>query len=952
MLVLNSGDALKNREKLVLKLADSLKENKNDTIYIVKEPGLRIRVQEMLATFGLKALVPNPVYTRDLFFKTDKATIHPAIEELYLEKILVNLKLEALAKIKPQRLTRPILEFIKELQWANLRPQDLHNGLKGELDTPKNRDLVRIYQAYTKLISTKKLVLESELAFKKIANLDLKATTIILDGFYNLELIDKKLIEKIAMRDDLTLIVNYPYLENDVFLALASDYQYLKGLASYEEIESPRSISQVTLCRPQTCKQEVSLVLKTIKKLFWEGKIESTDDVLILTNQKNLYQPILARLCEKEELNWRRGFINLSQTALMGEIKLLVAFLTRPLEKEELIALLRGKYFDFSRFLPGGISKARLSNMLTKIKLNGKSNNWYNKLKRMSEEQKECELTLQALQSLQKNLTLGAVKEEIEAQQISKIFSDILKNLKLEDNLLLDAKTEFEQLIELRAWFEVQTLWQTLVEAAKDEKFNCEDFLLAWLKRALSLRINIAEDGLSLHNLNEAPFRRCKYLFLLGVTEDDLPAKVSETWLFNDKERDLFNTLTGSQLLLAKKKEQLQDYYYWESLRCALNGVYLFSPDEIQGQYKEQSYYIDDLKDFGFCEPVLNLDFEPFYTSKTEYLEFKIQYEPLSLPDELQNKIAAYKTKPADYYNFPELGFLKSSDSSQARTLAVSAFSEYADCPYRFFVHKCLGLFETEELSEEVTSLEGGRLWHKVLESIYTDVAKYGTTKVLADLEVKFSQMVKQVFLDTKASNFYKRVELEKFYTSIKNYLKDDLARDNFQPVFLELHFGSGQSWPAVKMGPYFLKGVIDRVDLVTKGKKKGYLIIDYKRSKKDVAAVRNAKDFQLTVYIKALMQIGITPVLGASYLSLYNTESRFWNQTAYELLDIRTTKKPPTQKEWEEEIETLLQTGQRLGEQLFAGYYPPNYDSDSCRYCKFLDLCRLNTRGGVDTDE
>ena len=951
MLVLYSGDMLKNRKKLVLKLADSLKEGQNNTLYIVKEPALRVTVQEMLADLGLNALVPNPLYSRDVFLKTEKAnTIYPALAEMYLEKIIKGSKLEAFSDINPKRLTKPMLEFIKELQWANITPKDFLEGIKGELDTPKNRDLGHIYEAYLKLITEKKLVSESELSFEKVAKLELKTSkTVILDGFYNLELIDKKLIEKLASLEDVTVIINFPYVENDVFLALASDYQHLKELTSHEEMESSRQISQVTLCSPQTPKQEVSFVLKTIKKLFWDRKITSTDEVLILTNQRELYQPLFSRLCEKEELCWRRGSINLSQTALMGDIKLLTSFLTRPLEKEELIALLRGKYFDFSSYLPEGISNTRLSNMLTKIKLTGKSDNWYNKLKRMAKEQKECELTLQALQSLKQNLTLGLEKEELEAEQISTIFYELLKDLKLEENLLLDAEVEFEQLIELRAWFEVKKLWENLAIAAKDDKFTCEDFIMAWLKSSLALRLNIAEDGLSLHNLNETPVRRGKYVFILGVTEDDLPAKVAETWIFKDQERELFNALTARKLPLAKNIEKLQDYYYWESLRCALEGVYLFSPKENQGQHKEKSRYIDDLKSYGLCEPIHNLVFEPFYTSEKEYLEYTIQYDPLSLPEKLIDKIEAYKTKPAAYYSLPELGFLRGSNS--ARTLAVRAFSEYADCPYRFFVHHCLGLLEAEQLSEEVDSLEGGSLWHKVLELFYTEVVKEGSKKVLADLDARLDQIIKQVFFDTKASDFYQNVELEKFYPSISNYLKDDLAQDNRQPVFLELHFGTGQRWPGVKMGPYFLKGVIDRVDLVTKDNQKGYLIIDYKRSKKDISALKNAKDFQLTAYIKALQQNNITPIIGASYLSLYNTESRFWNEKAYELMDVRTTKKSPTPKEWEEEVETLLQTGQTLGEELFAGYYPPNYDSQSCRYCKFIDLCRLNTRGGGEIE-
>lgn len=951
MLVLYSGDMLKNRQKLVLKLAEALKESQNNVLYIVKEPALRINVQEMLADLGLNALVPNPIYTRDVFLKTEKAnTTYPALAELYVEKILKSLKLEAFSDINPNRLTKPILEFIKELQWVNITPKDFLEGIKEGLDTPKNRDLGRIYEAYLKLITEKKLVSESELSFEKVAKLELKAIeTVILDGFYSLELIDKKLIEKLIALEDVTVIINFPYVEKDALVALASDYQYLKALASCEEIERPRPIAQITLCRPQTPKQEVSLVLKTIKKLFWDEKITSTDEVLILTNQRELYQPIFSGLCEKEELSWRRGTINLSQTALMGEIKLLVGFLTRPLEKEELISLLRGKYFDFTSYLPEGISNARLSNMLTKIKLTGKSDNWYNKLKRMSKEQKECELTLQALQSLDQNLTLGIKKEKLQTEQISKIFFDILNNLKLEKNMLLDAKAEFDQLIELRAWFEVKKLWENLVVAAQEDKFTCEDFILAWLKSSLDLRLNIAEDGLSLHNINEAPVMKSKYIFILGVTQDDLPAKVAENWIFNDQERELFEAETAIQLPLAKTKEKLQDYYYFESLYSALDGVYLFSPRENQEKHKEDSRYIDDLKSYGLCEPLRELYAEPFYTSKAEYLEYLIQNDPLSLPEKLLDKIEAYKNKPAAYYSFPELGFLRGSNG--VKTLAVRAFSEYADCPYRFFVHQCLGLFEAEQLSEEVDSLEGGSLWHKVLELIYTEVVKDGSKKVLADLDARLDRIVKQVFFDTKASNFYQKVELEKFYPSINNYLRDDLAQDNRQPVFLELHFGTGQRWPGVKMGPYLLKGVIDRVDLVTKDNQKGYLIIDYKRSKKDISELKKAKDFQLTAYIKALLQNNITPVIGASYLSFYNTESRFWNQTAYELMEVRTTKRPPSPKEWEEEVETLLQAGQTLGEELMAGYYPPNYDSQSCRYCKFIDLCRLNTRGGGEIE-
>lgn len=952
MITLHLGDAVVNRDRLVEELAVSLRDNQKKILYIVYEPALRVTVQELLAKKGFCALVPNPIVTVDKLLESQAATIHPTLAELYLKQILKEEKdnLEVFSNVNPNRLSRPLLRFITELKRSGITPTSFATSLKDSLNTEKNRDLVKIYQSFDLLLKEKGYALKEENAWERVHKKELffGFDTVILDGFYLLEPLDKALIKNLASQENIETHINFAYYDKEPFRALKDDLVFLRTVCDKEEISLSRSISEVYAYRPKNPENECKYVLKEIKKLFWEDKITHTDDVLILTNNVAFYRPIFERLCQREELAFRRGPMSLSQTNILQELKLLIAFLTRPVEKEELLALLSGKYFDFGNYLAEGVSKTRLSNMLKSIKLIGKNDSWWKRLKRMSVDSKECEEVYNSLRRLDSKLK---IIDKGSAKEISESLLKVLKDLKVDENLLLDVGDNFDQIIELRAWMEAKESLRNIAELS-DEVFLSEEFLQAWLSNILASKINIIQDGLSVHDFNEGLLRQSKYIFLLGVSEDDLPKKPFESWVFNDKER-LLLLESGLELKTTDKKESIQDYYYWQTLRAATERVYLLSPCEIGGKFKEQSFYVDEIDIFGKDkdEVVKIPELEPYYTSIEEKLEYLALTRSPSLPYELQEDIDHYTELSEGKIIYPDLAYLKGDDSDKA-TISVTAFSTYANCPYRFFVTKCLGIWEQEELTEEVTSLEGGSIWHKILELLYQEVKERGKDIVLLELDTILADLVKTVFDSYSASDFFKKVEQEKYLHGLRAFIEEDLKRDNFQPVFLEVSFGGKEKIPGVEVGPYMLSGIIDRVDYVSNNNQSGYIVYDYKRSKKEVYDLRKGKDYQLIAYIWALKQAGYEPVLGGSYVSFRGEENRFWSDEAFLAMDQTPPRSSYNKKEFAYILEDLLNEGEKLGERLSLGDYSPDYNSDSCRFCKFTDLCRKKTRGGDEISD
>ena len=944
MLTLYLGDTAENREKLVGLLCQRLTREDRKIKYIVKEPLLRTRVQEMLADRGLAALAPNPILTRDVVLRSREKPIHPALKYLYLLKLLEEGKerLELLGELPGRDLVSSIHGLFQELRSARVTPELFGKAVTEKMSTPKNRDLAYLYRAYTELLREKGLKEQEDLLWEALDDLRFSSSeTIILDGFYNLDSFDRVLIQKLRT-SGAEVHISYPYLlDSPAFLALEEGWRFLQELADKVEEAAPRKVGPIRVVKTQTPKQEAEFVLKTIKKLHWAGEIVHTDDVVVFTNKLKDYGPLFARACAREELAFREGPVRLDQTTVVKELKSLVALVSRPLEKEELRAILLSRYFNFEEYLSGA-PQGEMAALLDRVRLTGTMERWSQRLAALGRSFPEVEKLRTALSGLAELQKFG--KKLHTAPEIARFFLELLEKLKVHENLFVTSGFDPHQVLELRAFVEAKEHLISLAQQTGEELFKVGEFLTSWIYSLRSVRLNIAQDGISIHSITEAPLAAGKLAFVVGLSEGDFPQDLVESWTLSDGERAIINEFSPHRLGFTEEKEGLQDYLYWESLRCC-SQVYLLRPQEVNGAVKESSRYIDEIEDFGVKEPCETVSIEPIITTSNEHLEYLVQ-QPDSLdmlPMDLQEKIKSYGQSALEKHTFPELGYQR---ELYERTVSVTAFDEYLDCPYRFFVHNMLELREEEPITDEVSSLEGGSLWHRVLELYYKDLLDRSPPFEFD--EARFDAIVAEQFAAAKASEFYKKVEMEKYYETVKNYIAEDLARENFIVKSLEMSFGSGRV-KGLQVGPYTLRGKIDRLDLlrgdVSKtGWVEGYFVTDYKRSGTSIDTAKATNRFQIKAYMLAIKNLGFSPVLGGKFHALTGETDYRCSLWADEILGRRSRLKLSIE-EFEKELEGELQRAKNAAERLYGGVYTPNYESKSCRYCSFMALCQKPSR-------
>ncbi|HOJ46562.1 MAG TPA: PD-(D/E)XK nuclease family protein, partial [Bacillota bacterium] len=175
-----------------------------------------------------------------------------------------------------------------------------------------------------------------------------------------------------------------------------------------------------------------------------------------------------------------------------------------------------------------------------------------------------------------------------------------------------------------------------------------------------------------------------------------------------------------------------------------------------------------------------------------------------------------------------------------------------------------------------------------------------------------------------------------------------DLARENFIVKSLEMSFGSGRV-KGLQVGPYTLRGEIDRLDLlrgdVSKtGWVEGYFVTDYKRSGTSIDTAKATNRFQIKAYMLAIKNLGFSPVLGGKFHALTGETDYRCSLWADEILGRRSRLKLSIE-EFEKELEGELQRAKNAAERLYGGVYTPNYESKSCRYCSFMALCQKPSR-------
>lgn len=355
-------------------------------------------------------------------------------------------------------------------------------------------------------------------------------------------------------------------------------------------------------------------------------------------------------------------------------------------------------------------------------------------------------------------------------------------------------------------------------------------------------------DQVKIVPLSEQQLPRYKYAFVLGLSDANLPAKVTAGPIFNLDEEvylsQLFSSINDYQDRQALEKTQiLRAFYSATNLYCSysLNNLLAnqeIAPSSFLDYVSGKTIEIDLNSKFNYS----NFDLTPSLLNKDEQITLAINNTRWN--KKKVTHLLNYQNKPQ---NLPTRLAEKLYDLNDTKkiSLSFSAFETYYTNPYEYFLRYGLRLKKMEE--HKLNSSHIGTYAHDLLE--------FATKKLTSEsnLDELLQEAVEEIAANTSKhdgahggdivsllnSNSRNRLTKKWIENNVKNYLsylKSWQASNEFQVALTEFHFENQQNFKklALVLKNDFtieVQGFIDRIDVFNPNNSETTFlnIIDYK---------------------------------------------------------------------------------------------------------------------------
>jgi len=235
---------------------------------------------------------------------------------------------------------------------------------------------------------------------------------------------------------------------------------------------------------------------------------------------------------------------------------------------------------------------------------------------------------------------------------------------------------------------------------------------------------------------------------------------------------------------------------------------------------------------------------------------------------------------------------------------SASQLERYARMPFAFLLERVLRLDLLEEAQESTDRLTFGGVAHAILENFYNRVKDRAPRSLIGQTHLAFEAACDDVFAHWEAMAASGRAWLgapvvwrhirEGIRGEVREYLlwEFGIAESDGESVWgCEIELATEAGEPVTIRGQDLrdtvramrLRGRIDRVDRIDKGKKAGYHILDYKSGyAPTTGGYRDGSVLQGPLYMAALEEIQDFGVAGARYRSIKQrrTKNSAWVHT------------------------------------------------------------------------
>jgi ATP-dependent helicase/nuclease subunit B len=476
-----------------------------------------------------------------------------------------------------------------------------------------------------------------------------------------------------------------------------------------------------------------------------------------------------------------------------------------------------------------------------------------------------------------------------------------------------------------QVWNAVIDLLDQFVEILGDETVDLKSFATIVEAGFESLHFSLippALDQVLIGDLEKSRLNNIKAVFVLGVNEGILPAKISDEGILQDEDRELL-LASGIKVAPSSRTRLLdENFLAYKAFTAPSQLLYVSYPlANEEGKALIPSSYIKRLKDLFPDVIELVFDNDPGQVSEPAQLNFVANSTTTLayLNAQLQQMKRNYPISDLwwDVYNY----YMNGSHKGQAQKVfsslfytnqavrlsedtaselygdtiqaSVSRMELYNSCAFSHFAQHGLKLRERQVFRLEAPDI--GELFHAALKQIadmineqklsWASLSRQQCEQLSKEaVRLLAPKLQNEILLSSERHHYIKR-KLEQIITRASMVLSDHAKVSGFSPIGLELGFGSNGTLPplsfSLKNGKKMeLAGRIDRVDQAKADDSSVFLrVIDYKSSEKDVnlTEVYYGLALQMLTYLdivmthsKELVEMKASPA-GVLYFHVHN---------------------------------------------------------------------------------
>ncbi|MHB8749348.1 MAG: PD-(D/E)XK nuclease family protein [Aggregatilineales bacterium] len=479
-----------------------------------------------------------------------------------------------------------------------------------------------------------------------------------------------------------------------------------------------------------------------------------------------------------------------------------------------------------------------------------------------------------------------------------------------------------------------------------------------------------------------------QYLYVLGLSEGQFPARDREDALYLDAERQALNKgLTSAGVFVATRADHPDEAaLFYEMTALARRQLTLSRPYSDAGNPWPPSAYWQAAQAAVHIQPihirmdsVLHLDEAACVPEALVAVTYRLKTTFDAAVNGAarwfrEHPIHAVRWRRAHSAQLIELrratgvkdaysGYLSLKITQAAvayalgpdRLWSAQQFNEYGLCPFGFFAKRLLNLQPLDEPEAGLDNLQIGSIYHAILEELYRQIGQERLSITLHNLSralTMLNAVCNRVFSNAPNKYGFRPDALwdqqqNELRQRLRLLVENDFSADGELAKHLpgERHPFREESWFGEVVidgdgGPLRVRGRIDRID-VTGGQA---LVIDYKSgstaySKSDLLEGRNV---QMLVYLLAARQafdFASESVCGA-----------FWHISNRKLSGKLNTSS---------DTQTIQDAIDRLHQRVIAARraeFPnipskPATDGKCTRYCEFSRLCRVRANAAMSAE-